>query len=70
MAKWSTLKAAIADVIKTNGTQAITGSVLQNVLNNIVSSLGENYQFVGIATALTNPGTPDGNVFYLAGEGI
>lgn len=70
MSKWSTLKAAIAKVIKTNGTQAITGSVLQNVLNNIVSSLGENYQFVGIATTLTNPGTPDGNVFYLAGEGI
>ena len=70
MSKWSTLKAAIANVIKTNGTQAITGSVLQNVLNNMVSSLGENYQFVGIATTLTNPGTPDGNVFYLAGEGI
>ena len=70
MSKWSTLKAAIAKVIKTNGNQEITGSVLQNVLNNIVSSLGENYQFVGIATTLTNPGTPDGNVFYLAGEGI
>lgn len=70
MANWSTLKAAVAKVIKTNGNQEITGSVLQNVLNNIVSSLGENYQFVGIATTLTNPGTPDGNVFYLAEEGI
>ena len=69
MSKWSNLKAAIASVIKTNGTQAITGSVLQSVLNNIVSSLGENYQFVGIATTATNPGTPDGNVFYIAGEG-
>lgn len=69
MSKWSDLKAAIANVIKTNGTQAITGSVLQSVLNNIVSSLGENYQFVGIATTATNPGTPDGNVFYIAGEG-
>ena len=69
MSKWNTLKAAIANVIKTNGTQAITGSVLQSVLNNIVSSLGENYQFVGIATTSTNPGTPDGNVFYIAGEG-
>lgn len=69
MAKWSDLKAAIANVIKTNGTQAITGSVLQSVLNNIVSSLGEKYQFVGIATTATNPGTPDGNVFYIAGEG-
>lgn len=66
MSKWSDLKAAIASVIKTNGTQAITGSVLQGVLNNIVSSLGENYQFVGIATTATNPGTPDGNVFYIA----
>ena len=69
MSKWSDLKAAIASVIKTNGTQAITGSVLQGVLNNIVSSLGENYQFVGIATTATNPGTPDGNVFYIAGKG-
>lgn len=68
MSKWNDLKAAIASVIKTNGTQAITGSVLQNVLFNIVSSLGENYQFVGIATTSTNPGTPDGNVFYLATE--
>ena len=66
MSKWSDLKAAIASVIKTNGTQAITGGVLQSVLNNIVSSLGENYQFVGIATTATNPGTPDGNVFYIA----
>lgn len=69
MAKWSDLKAAIASAIKTNGNQAITGSVLQSVLNNIVSSLGENYQFVGIATTATNPGTPSGNVFYIAGEG-
>ena len=69
MAKWSELKAAIASAIKTNGTQSITGSVLQSVLNNIVSSLGENYQFVGIATTATNPGTPSGNVFYIAGEG-
>lgn len=69
MSKWGDLKSAIANVIKTNGTQAITGSVLQSVLNNIVSSLGENYQFVGIATTATNPGAPDGNVFYIAGEG-
>lgn len=69
MANWSDLKAAVAKVIKTNGNQEITGSVLQSVLNNIVSSLGENYQFVGIANTTTNPGTPDGNVFYIAGEG-
>lgn len=69
MAKWSDLKAAIANIIKTNGNQEITGQVLRNVLNNIISSVGENYQFAGIATLATNPGTPDGNVFYIAGEG-
>lgn len=68
MARWQILKAAIANVIKTNGNQEITGQVLQNVLNNIVSSVGENSTFVGIATPTTNPGTPDGNIFYLATE--
>lgn len=66
MANWATLKAAINNVIKTNGNQAITGQVLQNALNNIISSIGENYQFVDIATPATNPGAPDGNVFYIA----
>lgn len=66
MANWTILKAAIANVIKTNGNQEITGQVLQNVLNNIVSSIGENATFANIATPSTNPGTPDGPVFYLA----
>ena len=66
MANWQILKAAIADVIKTNGNQEITGQVLQNVLNNIISNLGANATFVNIATPSTNPGTPDGPVFYLA----
>ena len=68
MANWQILKAAIADVIKTNGNQEITGQVLQNVLNNIISNLGANAAFAGIATPKTNPGTPDQNVFYLASE--
>lgn len=68
MAKWSILKAAIAESIKNNSNQEITGQVLQNVLNNIVSSVGENSTFAGIATPTTNPGVPDGNVFYLATE--
>lgn len=68
MANWTTLKAAIANVIKTNGNQEITGQLLQNVLNNIVSSLGENATFAGIATPTTNPGVPDGPVFYIASE--
>lgn len=66
MANWSDLKAAVAKVIKTNGNQEITGAVLQNVLNNIISNLGTNATFADIATPSTNPGTPDGPVFYLA----
>ena len=68
MAKWSDLKAAIAQIIKTNGNQEITGQLLQNVLFNIVSSVGENSTFAGIATTTTSPGTLDGNIFYLAVE--
>lgn len=68
MANWQILKAAIADVIKTNGNQEITGQVLQSVLNNIISNLGANATFAGIATPTTNPGTPDQNVFYIASE--
>ena len=68
MANYSQLKAAIADVIKTNGTQAITGQVLQDVLNSMVSVIGANYTFAGVATPSTNPGTPDQNVVYMASE--
>ena len=63
---WSTLKKAVASVIKTNGNQEITGQLLQNVLNNVISSLGKNATFVGVATFTTNPGLPDGPVFYMA----
>lgn len=66
MANWSDLKSAVASIIKTNGAQGITGQLLQNVLNNIISNVGLNSSFAGIAIPTTNPGTPDGNVFYLA----
>lgn len=63
MANYQELKQAIADVIKTNGNQEITGAILQNVLKSIVSVIGENATFAGIATPETNPGTPDQNYF-------
>lgn len=66
MGGYTELKAAIAAVIKTNGNNDITGAILQNVLNTIVSTVGANRAFAGIADANTNPGTPDGNVFYVA----
>lgn len=68
MAKWTILKSAIASVIKTNGNQEITGALLQNTLNNIVNTVGENATFAGVAIPTTNPGVPDGPVFYLASE--
>lgn len=63
---YNELKTAVSSVIKTNGNQEITGQILQNVLNNIISTMGANAQFVSIATPTTAPGTPDANVFYLA----
>lgn len=66
MANWSILKQAIADTIKTNGNQEITGQLLQNTLTSIVNSIGENATFAGVATPSTNPGVQDGNVFYFA----
>ena len=69
MANWTILKEVIANVIKTNGNQEITGQVLQNTLTNIVNAVGENATFVGVATPSTNPGTPDGPAFYIAPKG-
>ena len=68
MANYSNILAEITATIKSNGTQAITGPVLQGVLLDMMSSLTVGYQFKGIATRNTNPGTPDQNVFYLATE--
>ena len=66
MANFANLKAAINAVIKQNGQGEITGEVMNQVLTTMVNSLGDNYQFAGVATPSTNPGTPDQNVFYMA----
>lgn len=66
MANFANLKAAINAVIKQNGQGEITGDVMNQVLTAMVNSLGSNYQFAGVATPSTNPGTPDQNVFYMA----
>jgi hypothetical protein len=66
MGGYTKLKAAIAAAIKANGNNEITGAIMQSVLNTIVSIVGANRTFVGIANKNTNPGTPDSNVFYIA----
>lgn len=66
MGNYEQLKEAISEVIKTNGNEEITGIVMQNALKSIISSIGVNETFAGIAKPTTNPGTPDANIFYIA----
>ena len=67
MGNYEELKTAVQTVIKQNGNEEITGQVMQNTLLSIISTIGANATFAGIATPDTAPGTPDQNVFYLAG---
>ena len=64
---YENLKTAIKQAIKQNGNQEITGAILQNSLLSIINSIGIGSLYAGIAIPSTNPGTTDGNVFYLAG---
>ena len=68
MANYANLKAAINANIKTNDNEEITGAILNAQLIAMVNSLGAGYQFVGIATPSTDPGTPDQNVYYVAAQ--
>lgn len=68
MGNYEQLKQAVADVVKSNGNQEITGDILQNTLSTIISTVGSGATFAGIATPTTNPGIPDQNVFYIASE--
>lgn len=66
MSNYTSLKASINANIKQNGNQEITGQILNSVLNSMVDTLGAGYQFAGVATPASNPGTPDAKVFYIA----
>ena len=66
MSNYNSLRATIDANIKQNGRQEITGQILNSVLNAMVTSLGAGYQFMGVATPETNPGTPDQKVFYIS----
>lgn len=65
MGNYEQLKKAIADVIKTNGNEEITGAIMQQTLISIVDNLGSNAQFGGVAVPSTVPADTDGSVFYL-----
>lgn len=66
---YSTLRAAIQAAIKQNDNEEITGNLLQSVLLSIVNTVGAGYNFAGVATPSTNPGTPDGAMFWIGGKG-
>lgn len=66
MANYTNLKNIIDQVVRTNGQGEITGANLNQTLQAMVTSLGANYQYAGVATPSTNPGSPDQNVFYVA----
>lgn len=69
MANYATLKSAVQSVITQNGNNEITGLILQQTLLAIIESIGTGYQFIGIATPETVPGTPDQRVFYIGSSG-
>ncbi|MCM1077880.1 MAG: hypothetical protein NC344_06915 [Bacteroidales bacterium] len=66
MGGYEQLKEAVRNVIKANGNQEITGDILQQTLVAIINNMAQCATFAGVATPDTVPGTPDGNVFYLA----
>lgn len=66
MAKYISLKSAVAAVIKTNGVQSITGAVLQNQLLGIIDALGKDFQFGGIAAPTDSFTDTDYKVAFLA----
>lgn len=65
MANYTQLKAAINRNINTNGVQAITGDILNSILNDIVDEVGAHATYVGMAIPTTDPDSPVGNVFYV-----
>lgn len=68
MANYTQLLAAIKAAIKQNGTNDITGQLMQDTLCAVVGSVGRYAQLAGVATPSTNPGAPDQNVYYLASQ--
>lgn len=50
-----------------NNNKLIEGLTIKQYLLTIIQSLTAGYQYMGVATPSTSPGTPDQNVFYIAG---
>lgn len=68
MGGYEELIAGIKDVVRRNGRREITGDALQQVLVGMVSAIGANSAFAGVANPETDPGSPDANVFWIAAQ--
>jgi len=66
MANYGSLKTTIAQKVYTNGQGQVTAQMVKDALNAMVNSLGNKFQFAGVANLSTDPGTPDYNVAYFA----
>lgn len=65
MANYANLIAAIKAAVKQNGTNDITGQVMQDVLVTMTNTIGRFAAFAGTAMPSTNPNNPDQTVYYL-----
>lgn len=65
MANYSNLINSIKAVIKQNGTNDITGQMMQDVLVTMINTIGRFAAFAGTAMPSTNPNNPDQTVYYL-----
>ena len=69
MSQYANLKAAIAANVYQNHNNEVTANMVKAAMNAMTDSLGAGYQYLGIATPATTPGTPDQKVFYIAPPG-
>jgi len=67
MSNWQDLKNQVATVIYDNNAEEITGALDQSIRHTVIDALGD-YHYAGVAIPSTNPGNPDGKVFYTASE--
>lgn len=65
MANYANLIAAIKAAVKQNGTNDITGQLMQDVLVSMTNTIGRFAAFAGTAMPSTNPNNPDQTVYYL-----
>ena len=66
MANYANLLATIAANIYTNNNNEVTAPMVKAAVDAMVASLGDGYQFMGVATPATTPGNADVKQFYIA----